>query len=54
MHLSYLGNGIFIEYQLCATTTYEVFSLDETVQVPNVSSTIVLGELTHDESEALK
>ena len=54
MHISYVGNGIFIEHQLRTTITYKIFGLNETVKVLSDSSTILLGELTHDESEALK
>ena len=41
-----MGSGIFVEHTLRLTTSYEIFGLNEPIEVPTESTTIVIGE-TH-------
>ena len=54
VHLSYIGSGIFIEHTLRLTTSYEIFGISEPIEMLTESTLIVIGELTSDESDALK
>ena len=53
VHLSYLGQGIFIEHVLRLNTSYhEIFGVSDPIDMPSTST--VIGELSIEESEALK
>ena len=52
MHISYLGRGIFIEHVLRLNTSYEIFGINDPIDMPSTST--VIGELSIEESEALK
>ena len=52
VHLSYLGRGIFIEHVLRLNTSYEIFGIND--QIDMLSTSTVIGEFNIEESEVLK
>ena len=53
VHLSYLGNGIFVEHELCTVkATYKIFGIDQPIEIEETKQ-VVIGTLTSTENETL-
>ena len=53
VHLSYLGNGIFVEHKLYTIkATYKIFGIDQPIEIDETEQ-VVIGTLTSTENETL-